>query len=68
MFKIEVARGPIFKFGEESEKGRQFCSSKSSYSYYVESVIEELKDENLTVPSASQHLIGVTLLWVLMRF
>ena len=47
--KLEAARGPFFKFGEETEKGRQFCSSKSSYSYYVESVIEELKNENLTV-------------------
>jgi hypothetical protein len=53
--KLEAARGPFFKFGEETEKGRQFCSSKSSYSYYVESVIEELKSENFSVPSAS-HL------------
>lgn len=52
---LEVARGPIFKFGEETEKGCQFCSSKSSYSYYVESVIEELKSENFSDLSASHN-------------
>ena len=40
---------PVFEAKKVIEKGRQFCSSKSSYSYYVESVIEELKNENLTV-------------------
>ena len=40
---------PFFEVKKGIEKGRQFCSSKSSYSYYVESVIEELKNENLTV-------------------
>ena len=40
---------PFFEVKKEIEKGRKFCSSKSSYSYYVESVIEELKNENLTV-------------------
>jgi hypothetical protein len=28
--KLEVARGPFFGFEKEKEKGRQFCSSKSS--------------------------------------
>jgi hypothetical protein len=68
--KIEAARGPFFAIWKENEKGRQFCSSKSSYSYYVESVIEELKNENLTVFlfwERVSRLVGVTLLWVLMR-
>ena len=68
--KSEAARGPFFAIWKENEKGRQFCSSKSSYSYYVESVIEELKNENLTVFlfwERVSRLVGVTLLWVLMR-
>ena len=61
---------PFFEAKKGIEKGRQFCSSKSSYSYYVESVIEELKNENLTVFlwERVSRLVGVTLLWVLMRF
>jgi hypothetical protein len=61
---------PFFEVKKEIEKGRKFCSSKSSYSYYVEGVIEELKNENLTVFlwERVSRLVGVTLLWVLMRF
>ena len=38
----------------ERQKGKQNCSSKSSDSYYVESVIEELKNENLTVSTRAR--------------
>ena len=33
---------------KELQKGGQTCSSKSSDSYYVESAIEELRNENLS--------------------
>ena len=39
---------------KRAKKGEQFCSSKSSDSYYVESVIEELKNENLTAVSRAR--------------